>query len=94
MSPVLPQTPPPELELSRTDKMESSLFDSDVRMLLRRSICQTLEHVGFDRATEEALEAMCAEVDTCLYILTCGPRSLLLTRFKIRRIYLHKLLLR
>ncbi|KAF7933967.1 uncharacterized protein EAE98_003676 [Botrytis deweyae] len=64
MSPVLPQTPPPELELSRPDKMESSLFDSDVRMLLRRTICQTLEHVGFDRATEEALEAMCAEVDT------------------------------
>ncbi|APA07586.1 hypothetical protein SS1G_00901 [Sclerotinia sclerotiorum 1980 UF-70] len=64
ISPVLPQTPPPELELPHTDKMESSLFDSDVRTLLRKTICQTLAHVGYDRATEEALEAMCMQVDT------------------------------
>ncbi|KAI9643997.1 hypothetical protein NHQ30_007349 [Ciborinia camelliae] len=62
--PILPHTPPPESELLHTDKMESSLFDSDVRTLLRKSICQTLAHVGYDKATEEALEAMCLEVDT------------------------------
>ncbi|QSZ33376.1 hypothetical protein DSL72_002964 [Monilinia vaccinii-corymbosi] len=64
VSPVLPQTPPPEQELCYTDTMESALFDSDVRTLLRKTICQTLAHVGFDRATEEALEAMCLEIDT------------------------------
>lgn len=76
MSLVLPQTPPPEQELLRCHKMGTSLFDSDVRTLLRKTIAQTLEFVGFDNATEEALEAMCMEVDTCLYFPYFGHNGL------------------
>jgi hypothetical protein len=42
-----------------------SMFDDDPHRLLLRSVALTLEHVGFTAASPEALEAMCAEADTC-----------------------------
>lgn len=37
------------------------LFDDNMRLLLQRSIAMTLQYVGFDTATEEALEGMVSE---------------------------------
>jgi transcription initiation factor TFIID subunit 8 len=44
-----------------------ALFDDDPRRLLLRAVALALEHVGFDGASPEAMEAMCSEVDTCQY---------------------------
>jgi transcription initiation factor TFIID subunit 8 len=61
---TLPNTPPPEEDLSPgTGKRR--MFDEDPHQLLLRSVALTLEHVGFTAATPESLEAMCAEVETC-----------------------------
>ncbi|KAM3082656.1 hypothetical protein ACMFMF_002311 [Clarireedia jacksonii] len=70
----LPQTPPPEHEIKLEIK-SVSLFDSNVRQLLRRSVALALDYVGFDSATEEALEAMCAEVDTFTASMLIARRS-------------------
>ena len=43
------------------------MFDDDPHQLLLRSVALALEHVGFTGASQEALEAMCAEVETCEY---------------------------
>ncbi len=40
-------------------------FDDDPHRLLLRSIALALEHVGFEGASPEALEAFCAEAETC-----------------------------
>jgi len=60
----LPQTPPPD-DAPKIDVSREPLFDDDVRQLLSRSVATTLKHVGFDGATEEALEGICSEVSTC-----------------------------
>jgi transcription initiation factor TFIID subunit 8 len=52
-------------ELSLPLCPEVELFDEKPRKLLSRAVALALEHVGFDAASQEALEAMCAEVDTC-----------------------------
>ncbi|PMD23670.1 hypothetical protein NA56DRAFT_567975 [Hyaloscypha hepaticicola] len=60
---ILPNTPPPEEDVGPFFK-NRPVFDDDLHQLLLRSIALTLEHVGFDAATPESLEAMCAEVET------------------------------
>lgn len=63
---VAPQTPPPD-ETYIQNITKSPFFDDDPRQLLQRSVALALQHVGFDGATKEALEAMCAEVEACQY---------------------------
>lgn len=41
------------------------LFDEKPRQLLMRSVALTLEHVGFNGASAEAIEAICSEAETC-----------------------------
>jgi hypothetical protein len=58
------QTPPAE------DSMPAVLdnrptFNHEPSHLLRRSTALVLEHVGFDGATEEALEELCGEAESC-----------------------------
>lgn len=60
----LPNTPPPEEELSRAPSRKP-IFDEDPYQLLLRSVALTLEHVGFTGASPESLEALCAEAETC-----------------------------
>jgi len=64
VEPALPQTPPPEEDLIASIG-KTHLFDDEQRQFLLRSVALTLEHVGFSGAQEEALEALCAEVDAC-----------------------------
>lgn len=66
VEPTLPRTPPPE-EPFIHNTMKDTLFDDDPRQLLSRSVALVLQHVGFDGATKEALEAFCSEVETCQY---------------------------
>lgn len=40
-------------------------FNDEPRQLLMRSAALTLEHVGFTGAHPEALEAICAQAETC-----------------------------
>lgn len=69
IEPDMPHTPPPE-ENSNTQKPKiPPMFDDDPHTLLKRSVALALEHVGFAGAEAEALEAVCAEVDTCQYLL-------------------------
>jgi transcription initiation factor TFIID subunit 8 len=67
VEPALPRTPPPEEESFVGNAIKETLFDDDPRRLLSRSVALVLQHVGFDGATKEALEAFCAEVETCQY---------------------------
>jgi len=64
LSPVLPNTPPPEESLPGK-KATAPLFDDDPKRLQLRSLALVLEHVGFDGASPEALEAFSAEVESC-----------------------------
>lgn len=41
------------------------LFDEKPRQLLMRSVAITLEHVGFDAASPEAIEAICSQAEAC-----------------------------
>lgn len=41
-------------------------FDDAPKQLLQRSCALILDHVGFDSASKEALEALCGEVDICM----------------------------
>lgn len=68
VEPTLPQTPPLE-GLINGHSTTSPLFDDDPQELLMRSVALAFEHVGFDGASAEALEAICAQVNTCL----CSP---------------------
>lgn len=43
---------------------QSRMFNDDPHQLLLRSIALALEHVGFEAASPEALEAFCAEVES------------------------------
>lgn len=45
----------------------AELFDDKPQKLLSRAIALALEHVGFDGASREAMQAMCDEVDICQY---------------------------
>lgn len=45
--------------------VNTRLFDDDPRRLLERSVALVLDHIGFDSASKEAMEALCCEVDTC-----------------------------
>ncbi|RDL39085.1 Uncharacterized protein BP5553_03425 [Venustampulla echinocandica] len=59
---TLPRTPPPEEPLNiHVDR--TLFFDDDPKQLLSRSVAIALQHVGFDGATPEALEAFCGEVE-------------------------------
>ena len=40
---------------------------------LRRSIALTLQHVGFDSASPEAMESFTAAAETCTYISSFDP---------------------
>ena len=40
---------------------------------LRRSIAMTLQHVGFDSASPEAMESFTAAAETCTYTSSCAP---------------------
>lgn len=66
LSPILPNTPPPEEALS-VKKTATPLFDDDPKQLLLRSLALALEHVGFDGASSEALESFSNEVESCQY---------------------------
>jgi len=63
VEPALPQTPPPE-DVVSVNITKTLLFDEEPRELLIRTIALALEYVGFEGATEEALESFCAEVET------------------------------
>jgi len=45
------------------------IYNKDPQQLLRRSVALALDHVGFDGASKEAIEAVCAEADVCKSIL-------------------------
>ncbi len=61
-----PVTPPPEEEEKwQRPVVKTTMFDDDPRQLLERSIALACNHVGFEAASKEAMEAFCAEVDTC-----------------------------
>lgn len=64
----LPVTPPPEYYVNDSVNRVTT-FEDDPRQLLERSIVLALQHIGFDSASKEALEAMCSQVDACQY---CG----------------------
>ena len=67
IEPTLPQTPPPEKPFN-LNYTKGPLFDDDPRQLLLRSVALILQHVGFEGASKEALEALCGEVETCQYL--------------------------
>lgn len=50
----------------------ADLYDEKPRQLLMRSVALALEHVGFDGATPEAIEAICSEADVCKTDLDSG----------------------
>ncbi|KUJ18147.1 uncharacterized protein LY89DRAFT_717752 [Mollisia scopiformis] len=63
IEPTLPKTPPPE-EIS-SDGAQKVLFPDDLpHELLRHSVGLVLNHVGFDSASPEALEALCSQAET------------------------------
>ena len=62
----LPQTPPSE-QMSFQTPPDVELFDDKPQKLLWRAIALALEHVGFDGASREAMQAMCDEVGICQY---------------------------
>lgn len=41
------------------------LYDEKPRQLLMRSVAMVLEHVGFDAASPEAIEAICSQAEAC-----------------------------
>lgn len=61
---TFPETPPPE-DPKIVNVTESPMFNDDPIYLLQRSVALALQHVGFDGASKEALEALCAEAETC-----------------------------
>lgn len=70
MEPELPRTPPPEEDIF-DGSSKARFADDDPHQLLLRSIALALQHVGFDSASPEALEAFCSQVDTCQDIHFC-----------------------
>jgi len=56
-------TPPPDVT-KNAHSITHHMFNDNARRLLQRSVALILEHVGFAGASPEALEALCAEVDT------------------------------
>jgi transcription initiation factor TFIID subunit 8 len=68
LSPILPNTPPPE-EPILVEKAGAPLFDDDPRRFLQRSLALALEHVGFDGASAEALESFTLDVEACQYYI-------------------------
>jgi len=62
------QTPPPEETLYMASVSKTPLFNDNPRELLRRSVAAILLHVGFSGAKEDALEALCSQVETCQYL--------------------------
>jgi len=76
----LPQTPPPD-DSPKIDVSREPLFDDDVQKLLSRSVATILKHVGFDGATEEALEGVCSQVSTyAAHLLSQVTTSMLNSR--------------
>ncbi|RKF74285.1 putative bromodomain associated protein [Golovinomyces cichoracearum] len=67
-----PQSPKSVFSLNKPPKSENFpiMFDDGPYKLLLRSVSIALQHVGFNSATPEAMEAFCQEVETCQYILT------------------------
>jgi transcription initiation factor TFIID subunit 8 len=61
------QSPPLEEDIVPSVP-KTPLFDEIPRQLLLRSVVLALEHVGFTGAQDEALEAICSEVDACMYL--------------------------
>ncbi|TAQ90067.1 hypothetical protein B7494_g1614 [Chlorociboria aeruginascens] len=60
---TFPETPPPDSSIG-PDLTWPQLFDDEAQELLKRSIAQALEYVGFDGATPEAMESFCASVES------------------------------
>ncbi|KAE8452908.1 hypothetical protein EG329_013180 [Mollisiaceae sp. DMI_Dod_QoI] len=63
VEPKLPNTPPAE-DILEYGAQKVSFSDDDPHRLLLRSVGLALELVGFNAASQEALEAICSEVDT------------------------------
>jgi transcription initiation factor TFIID subunit 8 len=61
---TVPATPPPEVFEKERLKMVTT-FEDDPHQLLERTIALALQHVGFEGASKESMEAFCSEVDTC-----------------------------
>lgn len=61
------EIPPQPQDIPLPTPLEAELFNDKPRGLLSRAIALALEHVGFDGASQEAMEAMCEEVESCQY---------------------------
>jgi len=73
---VAPLIPKPEREIIITAKVHTGpIFDDAPQKLLQRSCALVLDHVGFDGASQEALDALCSEVDSCWYPVNLPLRS-------------------
>lgn len=79
VEPEMPHTPPSEEEFDMFRAEAPKMFDDDPHQLMLRSIALTLEHVGFSGATTEAMQAFCAEVDTCTSQITAARSPVLTT---------------
>lgn len=58
------QTPPPEEVISAV-LSSRPFFDDEPSQLLHHSLTLVLQHIGFDGASKESLEALCNAVDSC-----------------------------
>ena len=69
---TLPRTPPPEASEVVLEVNKNPLFNDDPQRLLERSVALVLQHVGFEAADSDALNALCSEVDACEYFSLRG----------------------
>jgi hypothetical protein len=63
----LPSPPPEHVITAILD--DRPAFDDEPLQLLRRAMALILGHIGFDGATNSALEELCGEFDSCKLIL-------------------------
>lgn len=78
-----PQSPKSVFSLNKSLKSENFpiMFDDGPYKLLLRSVSIALQHVGFNSATPEAMEALCQEVETyALHLLSKVTVSMLSSR--------------
>lgn len=67
--PIAEPQPQPESwdDLITARPYTKPLFDDEPMQLLQRSAALVLHHVGFDSASKEALESLCAQASACMY---------------------------
>lgn len=72
------------------------LFDDEPMRLLQRSAALVLNHVGFDGASKEALESLCAQASACMYpgcsvkhpiLILCRCRTVSLMRHRVHALF-------